>query len=149
MNNKIIIFKYYLIITTQIINIGVVEYHPAFMKGSFIMIYEFKATEDDFISTIEEWIEKHATDFSRVESSEEIRFTNSKGEFVTYKVENGDRSVEIGNLDTENWWLCLWDTIDETFYYREDFSCMPHMALTPYVVELIKMFSERFIIFHD
>ena len=120
------------------------------------MIYEFKATEDDFISTIEEWIEKHATDFSRVESSGEIRFTNSKGEFVTYKVENNildkpvDRDVEIGNLDTKaNGWLCTWDTIYETFYYREDFSCMPHMALTPYVFELIKMFSERFIIFHD
>ena len=40
MNNKIIIFKYYLIITTQIINIGVVEYHPAFMKG-----YDFMKTD--------------------------------------------------------------------------------------------------------
>lgn len=133
-----------------------VEYHPAFMKGSFIMIYEFKATEDDFISTIEEWIEKHATDFSRVESSGEIRFTNSKGEFVTYKVNNNildkpvDREVEIGNLDTKaNGWLCTWDILREKFYYKENLSCMPHTALTPYVAELIDILRKRFETVYD
>lgn len=104
------------------------------------------------ISTIEEWIENHATkDFTRVETSGEINFTNSKGEFVKYKIRYNildkpvDREVEIGNLDTTaNSWLCTWDTMCEKFYYKENFSCMPHTELTPYVAELIDLLRKRF-----
>lgn len=117
------------------------------------MIYQkFKANESEFVSTIEEWIQKHSKDFTRVETPGEIRWTNSQGEFVKYKVANDirdmpvERCVEIGNLNTTaNGWLCTWDTLCEKFYYKENFECMPHVAeLTPHVAELIETLRKRF-----
>ena len=116
------------------------------------MRYEqFRATEYDFLSTPLQWIENHSKDFTRVETSGEIKFTNSKGEFVKYKIKKNirnmpvGRDVEIGNLDTTaNGLLCTWDTFCEKFYYKENFSHMPHTELTPYVAELIETIRKRF-----
>ena len=128
-----------------------VGYHPTPERMLKMIYQQFKATETDFISTIEEWISEHSKNFTRVETPGEILWTNSKGEFVLYKVKNNirdmpvEREVGIGNPDTTtNGWLCTWDTICEKFYYVENFECMPHTELTPHVAELIETLCKRF-----
>lgn len=100
-----------------------------------------------FIGIIEVWIQKHSSDFTRVETPDEILFTNSKGEFVLYVVERNNiygvkdtGIVKIGNLDdSEDGYICMWHRYPDFVRYVEHIEQLPQTVLTPFVDDLIRM----------
>lgn len=115
-----------------------------------MMYNHFKMTEETFLSTIEEWIEKHSKDFTKDSVSPETRYRNSHGEFLQITIrrtkfgEVWEKALMVGDKYTSAW-LCTWDIKLNKFSSldEENLDILPHTELTPYVAELIKEFRKH------